>query len=442
MLRVWESIREILKARLSDESFRVWITPLTYCRSDHDTLVIKCPNQFYASWIQNQYLPLVADSLNIDDVQWNIRLQPEEKVRESARHQLNLPRFSISELPRPAFCQSFTFDEFVVGNSNQLAYSACKAVSNGEKLQNGNIIYLHSASGLGKSHLVQAAGHGVYDRDPSRRLCYLTANDFTSQVVRAIREKGMDEFKKRYHEECDVLLFEHAHNLSNRERTQTELVSILDPMVEQGKMVIFTGDRFPREIPGINNMLGSRLGSALITSINPPGFETRKRIVDRKAKRQGVELDCEVVELLAENISGDIRRIESAVVGLIAKSSFMKRAVDMTLAKEVLHEIVGEPESLTVKGIQDIVCRHFSLSIDEIRSKSRKKAVAWPRQVGMYLSRKYTDASLESIGQEYNRDHATVQHSVKKIKKELNVKGKSKQQLEYLIDQLEKQRWK
>lgn len=442
MKQIWDELRGILKERLSAESFRVWISPLSFCRSDNETIILTCPNQFYASWIQEQYLPLLADYMNINGVKWEIRLQPEEKVREGARHQLNLPRFSPSELKRPAFRSSFTFDEFVVGESNKLAYSACKAVSNGENLNSGNMIFLHACSGLGKSHLMQAAGHRLFEREPAKSLCYITANEFTSQMIRAIRENSMDKFKEHYHKNCDVLLLEHVHNLARRERTQTELANILDPMMEQGKMVIFTGNQFPREIQGINDILGSRLGNALITSINPPGFRTRKRIIERKAKGQGVYLDGEVIELLAQNITGDIRKIESAVVGLIAKSSFLKRPINQELAKEVLHEIVGEPSELTITVIKDLICKHFKLTASDIRSKSRKRSIAWPRQVGMYLSRKYTDESLESIGREFNRDHATVQHAVKKIKNEIKSQGKNSQQLKYLIDQIEKQQWK
>jgi chromosomal replication initiator protein len=442
MIQVWEEIKAVLKDKISEESYRVWIAPLSYERSDHDTIVINCPNQFYASWIQRQYLPLVSDHLHTHGQKWKIELRPEEKVRHSARHQLHLPKFSPSELPRPTLCANFTFEEFVVGESNQLAYSACKAAGYGEKRGHGNIIFLHSSPGLGKSHLVQPAGHAIYEQSPEQRLCYLTANEFTSQVVKAIRKKEMDDFKRRYHNECDVLLLEHTHNLAGRERTQTELASILDSMLEQGKTVIFTGNTFPREIEGINDALRSRLGSALITYINPPEFNTRRRIVERKAKRQGFIFDEEVIELLASNITGDIRKIESAVVGLIAKSSFMKRPVNIELAKEVLHEIVGEPAELTVTTIRELICRHFGLSVEELRSRSRKKSITWPRQVGMYLCRRYTDASLESIGKEFNRDHATVQHSVKKISKEFAGKGKARKQLEYLVDQIEKQQWK
>jgi chromosomal replication initiator protein len=442
MKQIWSEIRAILKERLSEESFRVWITPLSYCRSDHETLIINCPNQFYASWIQEQYLPLVADAMHINGVDWKIRLNPMERVREEARHQMTLPRFSPAELPRPTFCADFTFDEFVVGESNRLAYSACRAVSNGESLGNGKLLFLHACSGLGKSHLMQAAGHHIFEKEPGKRLCYITANEFTSQMIKAIRGNTMDSFKEHYHKECDILLLEHVHNLARRERTQTELANILDPMLEQGKRVIFTGNRFPREIEGINDTLGSRLGSALITSINPPGFRTRKRIIERKAKRQGINLDGEVIELLAQHITGDIRKIESAVVGLIAKSSFLKRPVNLELAHEVLHEIVGEPAELTIEAIRELVCKHFKLNVAELKSKSRKKAIAWPRQIGMYLSRKYTDASLESIGREFNRDHATVQHAVKKIRKEMAGQGKNRRQLQYLIDQIEKQQWK
>jgi len=440
MESIWKTLKETLRPRIPESSYRVWIAPLTYEGTDGDTIIINCPNQFFASWIQEHYLPILTQELIQGGHIWKIRLSPAEIAKEAARDQLHLPNFAPNELPRPHFCKRFTFQEFVVGDCNRYPFSACWTVAN-EEDNHGKIIYLHSKAGLGKSHLTQAVGQTIIDRKPDRRLCYLTANDFTSHVVKAIKNGTMEAFKHHYQKECDVLLLEEVQSFAGRERTQSELALVLDPLLDEGKTVIFTSNQLPREIPKINDQLRSRLSSGLITTINPPDLSTRKKLLIRKAKNQGICLEGEVLDFLSQHLEGDIRRIESAVVGLVAKSSLLKQPVDMDLAREVVKDLVGEPVAITVEAIRDTICHHFHLSKEEICSKSRKRSIAWPRQVAMYLARCHTDASLEAIGREFNRDHATVLHSVKRIRKQLNESGKVRHQLEFLADHLERWRW-
>ncbi len=440
MESIWESLKRELHSKLPEESFKIWIAPLTYGGVQEDTILIQCPNQFFASWVQDHYLPVIQEILETKHGQLKIRLCPVKHVREAAKYQLHLPRFAPNELPRPRLCKRFTFEEFVVGESNRYAYAACWATAN-EELNHSKVIYLHAKAGLGKSHLTQAVGHMIMKRRPKARLCYVTANEFTHQVVHAIRHNQMEAFKQRYREACDALLLEEVQALSGRDRTQTELAMALDVLLDEGRTVIFTGNMLPREISRVNDELKSRLGSGLITTINPPDFSTRKRILKRKAKSQGVILDEEILEFLAKRLTGDIRRIEGAVIGLIAKSSLLRHPINMDLAREVIKDLVGEPPEITVTAIKEMICRHFKLTEDQIRSKSRKRSVAWPRQVAMFLARHYTDASLGAIGREFDRDHATVIHSVKRIKRQLQEPGKFRHQLEFLMDQVEKRRW-
>ena len=441
MREIWEDLKNRLRSRISEGSFRIWIAPLAYDGVEDDTLVLRCPNQFFASWVQEHYLPYIREDLIELGQDLKIRLKPVEKVRESARNQLHLPKFAPTELPRPRFCERFTFEEFVIGESNRYAHAACWEAANGGSVS-AKVIFLHANSGLGKSHLTQAVGHRILEKQPGARLCYLTANDFTQQVVTAIKNNSLDAMKKKFCSQCDVLMIEQVHCLSGRERTQAELALALDPLIDHGKIIIFTGNQLPRTIPNMSNSLRSRLAGGIITSINPPDFETRKRILVRKAKSQGVNLGADTVEYLARHLKGDIRRIESAVIGLITKSSLLKRPINLDLATEIIHEIVGDPEPLSVTSIKDMICNHFSLEPQQICSRSRKKEVALPRQIAMYFSRKFTDSSLQVIGREFNRDHATVLHSVKKIEKQMKISSKFKSQMDYLKDQLEKQKWR
>ncbi len=440
MRELWEEIKERLRQRVSEGSYRLWIAPLVYDRVEGDTLVLKCPNQFFASWVQEHYFPYIReDLLGLGADVIKIALEPVERIKESARKQLHLPKFSPTEIPRPNFCERFTFEEFVVGESNQYAYAACWEAANQGKM--ARTIYLHAASGLGKSHLTQAVGQHILGKRPSARLYYLTANDFTQQVVTAIKNNSLDNLKKKLYTQCDCLMIEQVHCLSGRERTQTELALALDPLIDRGKIVIFTGNQLPRAIPKISDILRSRLQSGIITSINPPDFETRKKIVIRKAKSQGIDLCPETVEYLAHKLTGDIRRIESAVIGLITKSSLLKRPIDLSLAREIINELIGEPEELTVSRILDLICRHFNVKPDQLRSKSRRKEIALPRQIAMYFSRKFTSATLQNIGKEFNRDHATVLHSIKKIERMLKTNSKFRHQMDYLLSQVERKKW-
>ncbi|RKX59631.1 MAG: chromosomal replication initiator protein DnaA [Thermodesulfobacteriota bacterium] len=441
MKSVWQNLKEILRPRIPEGSYRLWIAPLTYRKTDGDTIIINCPNQFFASWVQEHYLHLLNDALIQEGhASWKIRLSPAEIAKEAARDQLHLPNFAPSELTRPRFCERFTFNEFVVGDSNRYAFSACWAAANGWD-NHSRIIYLHSDAGLGKSHLTQAVGQKILENRADTKLCYLTANEFTTQVVKSIKSGQMDAFVRRYQNDCDVLLLEEVHSFAGRERTQAELALALDYLMDKDKTIIFTGSKLPRKIPSVNDQLRSRLVSGLITSINPPDLPTRKKIIERKAANYGVCLRKEIIEFLAQHLTGDIRRIEGAVIGLVTKSSLLRQTVDMDLAREVVKDLVGEPKAITVATIREMICRHYQLSRDDICSKSRKSSVARPRQMAMFLARRYTESSLEAIGREFNRDHATVLHSVNRIKKQLNESGKLRHQLEFLVDQLEKQQW-
>ncbi len=441
MERLWRSLKNTLRERLPHNTYKVWIAPLKFMKAESDTIYVGCPNKFFASWVQENYLSMLSDVLGQIERPVQIELVPDKKESGEVRAQMHLPSFSPRELAASRFCSRFTFNEFVVGESNRYAYKACLEIANNDTRPTGRILYLHGDTGLGKSHLAHAVGQTVLKRRPDLRVKYVTADAFTSQVVRAVRSDGISALKCNYSEKCDLLLFEEFQNIAGRTRTQIELMNSLDTLVERGKVVVLTGNSLPREIDKVHDHLRSRLNNGLITTINPPEFSTRKKILQRKAKSQGIVLDEELAEFLAHHLKGDIRRIEGAVVGLIAKSTLLNYPINMDLAKEVLKELLGEPPAVTIKTIKDMVCSHFQISHEEIRSKSRKKAISWPRQIAMYLAREYTDSTLESIGREFNRDHATVVHAIKKMKKHLVQNGRLRNQVEFLRDRLEKRRW-
>ncbi len=440
MERLWGKIKELLRYKISKDSFEVWIEPLVYQGYEDNTLILTCPNQFFATWVRDNYLSLIKEELENQDINVNIKFKPIEFSTIGATGQLHLPKFSPTQLPHPKLCSRFTFDEFVVGNCNRFAHAACWALAN-EETNHSKVLYIQSSTGLGKSHLTQAVGNHLLKRKPKVKIIYVTANEFTSQIVKAIKTGQLDKLKRRYKQDCEVFMLEEVHCFSGRDRTQSELATAIDALVDYGKTVLFTSSKLPREIPNVNSQLRSRLSSGLIISINPPGFSTRKKILDRKARSHGLELEESILNYLAEHLRGDIRQIESAVIGLLAKANLLNESVNMQLAKEVVKDLVGEDRVITIEDITRLICRHFKVTQEELRSKSRKKTIAWPRQIAMYLARHYTEASLEVIGKEFNRDHATVIHSVKRISKQIKESKQLKNQIRFLMDRLEGQIW-
>ncbi|WP_456433308.1 chromosomal replication initiator protein DnaA [Thermosulfuriphilus sp.] len=428
-----EEIKERLKGIVSEAGYRLWIEPLSFDIPEEGAVTVVCPNQFVANWVAENYqeqIQEVIQTLGRKGIEFRIR----EEERPDER-QLLLP-YDPGRLLGRRLCDRYTFEEFVVGQSNYYAYSACYALAQGDP-SSSRIIYLFSKTGLGKSHLSQAIGHHILRQNRDLRVCYLTAQDFTNQMVRAIKTNTIDRFKERFRQGCDVLLLEEVHFLTGKDYTQAELALTLDYLFDENKAVIFTSTAAPREIPKIQESLRSRLSAGLITSINPPDYETRVKIIERKARRQKTVLSEEVVHYLAGALTGDIRQIEGAIVGLLARASLLKHPVNLDLAREVVRELVGDRRDVTKERIIELVCRYFQVSREELKSPSRRRRISYPRQMAMYLCRKFTGETFEAIGRMFNRDHATVVHAVNSISRRSRKEPNTRYQVEYLCQQIE-----
>ncbi|HSR36193.1 MAG TPA: chromosomal replication initiator protein DnaA, partial [Desulfurivibrionaceae bacterium] len=349
--------------------------------------------------------------------------------------QLRLPAMPEGRSHVRTLHPRYTFDEFMVGEANALAFSACEAIANGDTAV-GPCVYIHSGTGLGKSHLTHAVAHHLLNHSPNLRLHYLTSQQLTAEVVRHIKQNTMEHFKEKYHRQCDVLLMEDVHTLAGRTKTQSELAEAVDVLMEGGRRIIFTGAVAPREIPNMDVGMRSRLSAGLITSINPPDLRTRRLIILRKAAYHNLGLGEELVDYLAEHVKGDIRRVESAIIGLKAKANLLKTAPGLEMVKEVVAAIVGQHLRLSSVLIRDFVARQFQVPVAEMQSKSRKKSVAFPRQVAMFLARKLTDEALSDIGKSLNRDHSTVVHSIRVITEAIARDGSIRGQVDHLSERL------
>jgi len=333
---------------------------------------------------------------------------------------------------------AFTFDQFMVGESNLLARSACNALATGDSTF-GNCLFMNSSTGLGKSHLTQAVVHQVLRSAPSTRLHYLTAQQFSAEMVKGIRSNSMEQFSKKYINDCDMLLVEDVHTLTGKNKTQDELNTILDYLIKSGRRVILTSALAPNNIKGIDDDFRSRMTSGLVTGIESPDYATRARIIHHKLKLHGLTADEDMVGFIAEKLQGDIRRMESAIIGIKAKSSLRNTPADLNIAQEVIMGLLGASSlEITGESIRDLIGSQFRVSIDDLRSRSRKRSISFPRQMAMFLTRKYTKKSLADIGDMYNRDHSTVLYAIKVITKDMSRETSIREQVELLCNKINK----
>lgn len=413
---VWEKAKAALQDVLSESVYSLWIEPLDLNLRDDTKLVLSCPDRYFGAYVKQNYLELIRAKIAEFDASIKTVVLTEcgpSSVTDQPV-QMRLPSLPKGRSVVRALHPRYTFADFMVGQSNILAQSACRSMSLLDD-SIGPCLYINSSTGLGKTHLTHAIAHQLLETQPMVRLHYLTAQQFASEMVQNIKTNKMDLFKRKYQEKCDVLLVEDMQSLTGKSKTQEELNEALDCLIKSGKRVVMTANTSPRELKGIDTDFVSRMSSGLVTSIQKPDFDTRRRIISRKAEQQSVELPEVFIDYLAGQVKGDVRRIESTIIAIGARAALNDNTVDEKLVEEVVKFLTGSAPELTSLTITELVSDQFKLSLHELRSKSRKRAIAFPRQVAMYLCRKYTEETLAQIGKVFNRDHSTVMHAVKVV---------------------------
>jgi len=440
----WKSVKQDLQKCLSKGQYELWVCTLECLGSEGDRLILGCRNRFHIEWLreklEERLLAAVRRLLpGIDKVEY--RIGPEKVPKEVECNIEEGPRqINFNELIRkaePAFNPRFTFDQFVVGQCNQFAFAASMALV-GEQSFNNQSVYLLSPTGLGKSHLTQAVGHHLLGRSPNCRVRYTTTEQFANEMIFALQHGSMESFKKKFRNGCDVLLLERIDFLSGKEKVQSELVYTLDELMDRGKRILCTGSTLPKDIPRLSKELESRLHGGVVAPIDPPDFRTRIEIIRRKTAGRNVQFPQDVVEFLAERLTGDIRQMESCIHGLTVKSHVLKAPITVGLAEEVAQAIQNRLPKITIEHIQQIVCSSFQVTVEELKSPSRRKQLAEARKVAMFLCRRYTTESLQVIGKSFKRTHSSVLHAVSGLAKQMEEKdGKWKRQVEYVSRQIE-----
>jgi len=450
MQKIWEKVKSELKAQIPGHSYRMWIEPIEFVRSEGAAVVLSCPNFFSRKRVHDHYSGLIESqykNLSPNVCKLVLEIPPKsdkaprridsDPLRPDALPQLSLPNISVKGSGTGQLLRKdFTFDRFVVGNNNDFAYSAALSLASRQEM-NQNSLFLLSRTGLGKSHLSQAIGHYILDRFPRENVYYITAEDFMNEMVQAFRTNSIERFKMKYRNQCDVLLMEDIHYLTGKERTQVELAQALDYLFNADKKIIFTSCYLPADIPKINEQLRSRLTSGLISNIESPDFRTRMKILNKKIETLGCNISPRVVEYLAGELSENVRQLEGGLLSLTAKSSLLKTPIDIRLAESVIQNIVQQKQTVTVDYIKKLVCEAFNITPSEIVSRSRKKHIVRPRQVAIYLARQYTDQPLQAIGKSFNRYHATAIHSIGVVEKQMKADESLRKQLEMIRGKLE-----
>ncbi len=447
MEAVWKKVKSVIKNRIPKHSFQMWIEPLELRKNDPDNWIVACPNFFFKKRVNDLYGKLLAAELhNATGHLCHLSFEVGAKNHEESHNgkplnpQLPLPNASIRPHSGRFLRRDFTFDEFVVGANNDFAYSASLSLASRREYQQ-NALLLLSKTGMGKSHLSQAIGHHVLSEYPDERVYYVTAEDFSNEMVQAFRQDSINKFKGKYRNKCDVLLLEDIHYLSGKQRTQVELALTLDSLFEAGKRIIFSSCYLPGDIPKLNDKLRSRLSCSLISRIESPNFRTRIRILRKKALSNGYQMPDTIIEYLAGELTEDIRQLESGLNGVAAKSSLLGAPIDLKLTESVVKNMVRQRKKITIELIKKMVCKYYNCTLKDMVSRSRKQHLVRPRQMAIYLSRRYTDAPLQSIGKAFNRYHATALHSIHCIERGLKENSAIQKQVEFFNQKLDSGRF-
>ncbi|MBC7348066.1 MAG: chromosomal replication initiator protein DnaA [Clostridia bacterium] len=426
---LWEQTLNLLSRQLSRPSFETWIQAVQPLALHGKTLYLGVPHEFARDWLQEHYAGLIKSAVRAVShlpLEIQLVLPPDLQQRAPAAEGLSLP-----------LNPKYTFETFVVGNSNRFAHAASLAVAENPS-RAYNPLFIYGGVGLGKTHLMHAIGHHVLARMPTCRVVYVSCEHFTNELINAIRDDKTEEFRGKYRH-IDVLLVDDVQFLAGKERTQEEFFHTFNALHEANRQIILSSDRPPREIPTLEDRLRSRFEWGLLTDIQPPDLETRIAILEKKAEMEGASLLPEVMFYIASQFQANIRELEGALIRVAAYAAFYRRPVDVETAATILADMLPQKKQpkITIPLIQKVVASYFNLRPEDLRAKKRNRTVALPRQIAMYLCRELADSSLTRIGEAFGgRDHTTVIHACDKIARDLKHDPSLQKTVRELTEQL------
>jgi chromosomal replication initiator protein len=418
-MNAWQQILTHLKSKLNAQSYQTWLRPTRFAHAAGDAIFVRVPNREFQDWIQEHYGSQIQEALEqldlgFHEVKYVMDESAEKKAPENGDGralQGKLDFDSVDHQLNPRY----TFDSFVVGNCNQFAHAAARAVAESPS-KTYNPLFLYGGVGLGKTHLMQAVGHTIKSQWKEMRLAYVSSEKFTNEVINSLRYDRMVSFRDKYRN-VDVLLMDDIQFIAGKERTQEEFFHTFNTLYEAQKQVVISSDILPKDIPGLEERLRSRFAWGLTADLQAPDLETKLAILAKKSEEQGVLLPDNVAQFIATKIKSSVRDLEGALVRLIAYSSLTGPEISLPMAQQVLKNLVDQQERrVSIENIQRVVCQEFSLSMPQLKAKDNSRNVSYPRQIAMYLAKELTLASLPQIGREFGgKHHTTVLHSINKI---------------------------
>lgn len=435
--KLWKDALETIYAQRNDPILRAFVAD-TCLQRDENVMTLFVHNELVLNILRSRYYTLLVEALEkasgVEQLQLDFQVQapPVEKT-----HQLPLFHTLGDRKASPNLNPNFQFSTFVVGENNRMTHAAALAVSQSPG-RTYNPLFIYGGVGLGKTHLLHSIGHCLFEfPEPGFDLAYTTAESFTNEFISSLQEKKMNEFRHKYRA-CDALLIDDIQFLAQKTETQEAFFHIFNTLIESGRQIVLTSDRSPRELRDIEARLVSRFTAGLITDVQPPDFETRVAILQKKAQKMEVTVPPEVMSLIAGAFNSNIRELEGALNRVVSFASIMNQVLSVECANEALKGLLSQQHKpLSIESIVQSVSDEFSIPLDDINGKTRSKEVVLPRQIAMYLCRTLTQASLPDIGRKIGgRDHTTVLHSVSKIEQLLKENSALDRRVDGLLNRL------
>ncbi len=445
MEKVWLKALSNLQKVLTQHTFNTWIQPLKFMEVRNDSILLEVPNDFFKEMIGENYLSMIEEAVSaIHKSKLDVELMISQETpgdKNQITEDLPKPVENIEDFPPvaenrkgpdfiPNLNPKYTFETFVCGASNQFAHAAAQAVAN-KPASNYNPLFIYGGVGLGKTHLVTAIGNHVYRSNRNARICYYSSEKFMNELINCLRYNKMDSFRSKFRS-MDVLLIDDVQFIAGKERTQEEFFHTFNSLYESHKQIVVTSDKFPKDMPGLEQRLRSRFEWGLIADIQPPDIETKIAILKKKSEIDHINLPDDVALFLASSSTSNIRELEGMLIRLGAYASLTGNEISLGMAREVLKDIIVEKnKDLTVEMIQKYVAEYFNIKISDLKSEKRLKNLVIPRQIAIYLCRELTKASFPEIGDKFGgKDHSTIIHSVKKITKQISFDFELKNNIE------------
>ena len=424
-------IKELLKPEVTKISYDTWILPLDIRSIDGDNIVFTTISEFQKDFIENKYRSLIFNTLiYITNKDWTfsvIDLSKEEQNDEVViKDKSNSNSPEEVELNKSTLNPKYTFETFVVGNSNRFAHAAALAVGN-EPGKAYNPLFLYGGVGLGKTHLMHAIGNRILENNSKMNVLYVTSEKFTNQLVNAIKDNKNEVFRNKYRS-IDVLLIDDIQFIAGKERIQEEFFHTFNSLYEDGRQIIISSDKPPRDIQFLEDRLKSRFEWGLLADISCPDYETRLAILRKKAQDENIVIDDFILSDIANKIDSNIRELEGVFNKIVARASLIHSPITIELAENIINEFKYESEKvISCDFIKETVAKYFSINKDDLSGNKRSNDIAFPRQIAMYLCREIANMSFPQIGVDFGgRDHSTVMHACKKIEKEVKEKNNTK----------------